>query len=112
RKDVSSWSKSDGKMGRNVFAYLIAAQIYEHTKYEGHYRKYSADEVAMIMTAFMEYSARVMQGANGEAIQLSGFFSAAEAYRILAMAHSLIWMLYFKDYGVSMSGGFLFGLFE
>ncbi|HSD98926.1 MAG TPA: hypothetical protein VLB73_04505 [Patescibacteria group bacterium] len=115
REDNSSWSGEDvyhTKMARNVFAYLIAAQLREHTRFSGGYRIYSAEEVEVITEAFLKYASRVMQGKDGETIVLSGFFNAEEIMRILVAAHAVLWQLYLKEFGISMGGGFLFGFFD
>ncbi len=114
RHDVSGWAANQykSKMGRNVFAYLIAAQLREHTRMAGGYKLYSAEDVEHIAHAFMEYAARVMQGQDGEAIVLSGFFTPEEMMKILVTGHAILWALWMREYRDAFTGGFLFGFFE
>lgn len=127
RKDVSGWAKyqrnkedktieevkaNQTKMGRNVFAYLIAAQLREHTRRSGGYRIYSAEEVDIITQAFMKYAARVMQGERGETVVLSGFFSPEEIAKILVSGNAILWILYLKEFKTAVEGGLFFGFFE
>lgn len=119
RKDVSGWNGTDktgdtyaGKMGRNVFAYLIKAQIREHTNRADTATLYDADQVSMIASALVNYAARVMQGEPGEAVVLSGFFTPEEMTRILVFAHAILWQLYLKEYSTDALGGLMSGIFQ
>lgn len=114
REDVSGWKPGSDRtrVARNIFAYLIKAQFEEHVKWTGHAELYTADQISMIASAFMEYSARVMRGEHGEAISLSGFFTQEEMWRILVMAHAVLWKLYSKEYGADMFGGFFSAILQ
>lgn len=109
RVDLSGWTAEQysTKMARNVFAYLIKAQLEEHTKHKERAKLYSADQISLITDAFINYAASVMQGRHGEAVTLSGFFTPEEVYRILVSAHAVLWMLYAKEYGQDALGGFI-----
>lgn len=116
RTDVSAWENTPdnrmGKMARNVFAYLIKAQLEEHTKRSGTATLYTADQISLIADALMGYAARVVRGERGEAIVLSGFFSPEEMTRILFYAHAVLWKLYAKEYSKETFGGIIAGLFQ
>lgn len=111
RNDVSGWSNTPEnratKMARNVFAYVIKAQIEEHTKRNGEAILYSADQISLFTDALMMYAARVIEGKHGEALPLSGFFSADEIYKMLVLAHAVLWKLYAKEYGKDFGGGLI-----
>jgi len=115
RKDVSSWSGETNyhtKMGRNVFAYLIKAQLEEHTKHGERAKLYSADQISLITDAFINYAASVMQGEHGSAVVLSGFFTPEEIAKILVSAHAMLWLLYAKEYGQDALGGFIAAMIQ
>ena len=109
RKDVSSWAPTEAnyhtKMGRNVFAYLIKAQLEEHTKRNERAKLYSADQISLITDALINYAASVMKGEHGSAVVLSGFFTPEEIKKILVSAHAMLWLLYAREYGKDALGG-------